>query len=647
MQNTDANLVDRFMLFASAILAIVLSLTFTDHSSAENAFSQSSVIEPPEGGVDVLSFGPENSVEFEARNVSGESQWINSDDTPFADVYRVKTDTRFSDPENIGVSIPINGSVSKGDVVLLSFWMRRPGAGGQPNNAYLYVDSAIGETSYRYNLSAYREWTQHVRSFEANQDFDPAESCFRMQLGEAGTVVQIADLRLVNYGNERDITTLPRSTIMYKGREEDAAWRKEALARIEQLRKGDLKITVVDAEDRPVSNAQVHVAMQQHAFGFGNAVNSEMLGADEIDFPINPKKNIVVTWEEAQKYREVVKKYFDRVTFEAELRPHVWKLLNTDEGSWKRKNRIFTENTIPWLIKNNITARGHYVAWAPMDFNSVEKEFVGNPEGHRAWLWEHMNDVLPATAGYVTEWDTINHIIGWGKHTYEIEYGGPEIYAEIMAEARRLAPHATHAINEGKVLPDGYKREPYKKIICFLNEQGQAPDIVGFMAHFGLTSLTPPEELLQVYDEFAEIAPRLQLSEFDVETGDDEQLQADYYRDVMIASFSHPNFVAIVQWGFWEKMHWKPAAALWREDWTIKPAGDAFVDLVANQWWTDEVTRTDNNGNSQLRGFLGDYQITATNGEMIKTVDTTLTSDGTELRVQLAKPKTIVHVLSN
>ena len=42
-------------------------------------------------------------------------------------------------------------------------------------------------------------------------------------------------------------------------------------------------------------------------------------------------------------------------------------------------------------------------------------------------------------------------------------------------------------------------------------------------------------------------------------------------RDVMIASFSHPNFIAIVQWGFWEKMHWKPAAALWREDWTLKP----------------------------------------------------------------------------
>ncbi len=47
-----------------------------------------------------------------------------------------------------------------------------------------------------------------------------------------------------------------------------------------------------------------------------------------------------------------------------------------------------------------------------------------------------------------------------------------------------------------------------KNIIRFLKEQGEPADVVGFMAHFDTTTLTPPEELLQVYDEFAEIAPR-------------------------------------------------------------------------------------------------------------------------------------------
>lgn len=618
-----------------AILPLLILATSVANCFAVDSLAQATVIVPPDGGIDVLSFGPNQEVEFQSHNVVAEAQWIEREDMPFANAYSIESDTRFSDPEHMRVRIPIKGSVGKGDVMLISFWMRRPGAGGQPNNAYLFVDAEPDSTSYQYNLSAYREWTQHVRSFVATQDFDSSKNCLRIHLGEAGTIVQIADLRLVNYGTDRDIATLPRSTIMYQGREKDAAWRKQALARIEKIRKGDLTITVVDANGRPVPDATVHVAMQQHAFGFGNAVESEVLGAEASDFPINPKNKIVVTWDEAQKYRQIVKKYFDRVTFESELRPHFWKMLKSDDAAWRRKNRIFTENTIPWLIKNNIAVRGHYIAWAPMDFNKGEKEFVGNPEGHRAWLWEHMADVLPATADFVTEWDTINHIIGWGNHTYEAEYGGAEIYAEILAEARRLAPQAMHAINEGKVLPDGYKREPYKEIIRFLNEQGQAPDIVGFMGHFGLTSLTPPAELLKVYDEFAEIAPRLQLSEFDVEAGDDDELQADYYRDVMIASFSHPNFVAIVQWGFWEKMHWKPAAALWREDWTLKPSGEAFVDLVANQWWTDETLTTDSQGQCQLRGFLGDYEIKARVDGTSQTIATTLDRSGTAVRLEM------------
>jgi GH35 family endo-1,4-beta-xylanase len=246
-----------------------------------------------------------------------------------------------------------------------------------------------------------------------------------------------------------------------------------------------------------------------------------------------------------------------------------------------------------------------------------------------------MADVLPRTSGFVTEWDTINHIVGWGKHTYEIEYGGLEIYADLMKEARRLAPNARHSINEGRVLPNGYKREAYKRVIRFLNEHGQAPDAVGFMAHFDVTTLTPPEELLEVFDDFAEIAPRLQLSELDVDAGDDEQLQADYFRDVLIASFSHPNFVGIVQWGFWESAHWKPAAALWRSDWSLKPSGEVFVDLVTRKWWTDEEITTDQGGKGQVRGFLGEYDVGVEYNGSTVSEKVLLKNGGTLVRVVL------------
>jgi GH35 family endo-1,4-beta-xylanase len=491
---------------------------------------------------------------------------------------------------------------------------------------------------YEFKFSAYRQWQQHVRAFKAPAGYDPSQGNIGFHLGDAGPAVEVADLRLVNYGADFDIERLPKSAVTYDGREADAPWRKAALDRIEKIRKGNLSVEVVDAEGRAVEGAKVVVEMQRHAFQFGNTVRSAILGATEDKLPLTKDingENVKVTAEDVRKYREVVRKYCSAVTFESELRPHVWKLQTGTNQVWREKFRVFSEEAVPWLQKNDIDIRGHYVAWGAIDYNAVEKQFIGNPEGHRKWLWEHMADVLPKTSGFVSEWDTLNHIVAWGKHTYEIEYGGLDIYTDIMKEARRLAPEATHAVNEGKVLPDGYKREPYKRVIRFLNDHGQAPDVVGFMAHFDITTLTPPEELLAVYDDFSEIAPRLQLSEFDVEAGDDEKLQADFYRDVMIATFSHPNFVGIIQWGFWENAHWKPHAALWRSDWSLKPSGEVFVDLVSKKWWTDEEITTDQDGNGQVRGFLGEYDVSVEYNGSTVTEKVLLEKGGTRVRLVL------------
>jgi len=76
-----------------------------------------------------------------------------------------------------------------------------------------------------------------------------------------------------------------------------------------------------------------------------------------------------------------------------------------------------------------------------------------------------------------------------------------------------------------------------------------------------------------------------------------------------------------VLWGFWEGRHWRPAAALWRKDWSIKPAGEAWVDLVFRQWWTDEVLTTDAQGVARTRAFFGTHRLSTPGDE--KTIDLT------------------------
>lgn len=596
------------------------------------------VIVPPEGGTKVATLVEKGKIRLNQKAGEAKGKWVGIAEKPFQKAYQVELVKSPKSAKDLQLLLPLETSIAKGDSVLLSFWVRRPKSAGEPGPASLYVQAGAGKKRYEFKFSPFRHWEQHVRAFKAPSDFEIKNGNVSLHLGAAGPVIEIADLQIINYGRDVALSDLPKSRVTYPGREKNAPWRKEALARIEKIRKADLEIEVVDAEGKPVPNAQVRVEMLKHSFRFGNTVNAHLLAAEEKEFPYTKTRNgeeFVTTWEEAQKYREVVRKYFNVVTFESEFRPHVWKLMKGDNARAKRNYRLLMDSALPWLQKHGIGVRGHYLSWGAMDFNAMEKEYVGNPEGHRKWLWEHMADVLSKTEGVVTEWDTINHIVAWGKHTYEKEYGSMDILAEIMAEARRLSPETTHAINEGKILPEGYKREPYKRVIRFLNEKGQAPDTVGFMAHFGLTSLTPPEELLKVYDDFAEIAPRLQLSEFDVEAGDDEELQADYYRDVMLASFSHPNFNAIVQWGFWENAHWKPHAALWRKDWSLKPAGKVFVDLVSKEWWTNGSGKTDANGVCRVRGFLGDYKVVIQSGERNTTVQTKLGQKGQKIRIQL------------
>jgi endo-1,4-beta-xylanase len=91
-------------------------------------------------------------------------------------------------------------------------------------------------------------------------------------------------------------------------------------------------------------------------------------------------------------------------------------------------------------------------------------------------------------------------------------------------------------------------------------------------------------------------------------------LQADYTRDLLTLAFSHPSVTAIMIWGFWEGRHWKPDAALWRRDWSIKPNGKVWTDLIMREWHSAGESVTDADGWISFRGFHGIYQIDAGTG---------------------------------
>ena len=295
--------------------------------------------------------------------------------------------------------------------------------------------------------------------------------------------------------------------------------------------------------------------MLRHQFTFGSAVAAKLLAADT---------------EDARKYRAVVREHYNKVVFENDLKWEPWDIAKSNKHRSFR--REWTDRAFNWLRENRIAVRGHYITWAPLKPHQLAK-YRGNGDRLRADLWDHMQDKLPDVGDQVTDWDVINHIVGWGE-TIESVVGTRDIYCDIVKRSRELVPkHVQLWINEGQVLPSGQRTEPYEAVTRYLIDHGATPDGIGFMGHFGAHAPTPPERLYEIFDRFARLSDNLQITELDVNVGQDEQLQADYLRDVMTIAFSHPNMRSIIMWGFWEGRHWKPDAALYRRDWSIKPAG--------------------------------------------------------------------------
>lgn len=66
---------------------------------------------------------------------------------------------------------------------------------------------------------------------------------------------------------------------------------------------------------------------------------------------------------------------------------------------------------------------------------------------------------------------------------------------------------------------------------------------------------TPPERVLQVFDDFAELGLRMSITEYDAQ-GAAPDIAADYMRDILICAFSHPAMHNFLMWGFWDGAHW-------------------------------------------------------------------------------------------
>jgi len=425
-----------------------------------------------------------------------------------------------------------------------------------------------------------------------------------------------------------------------------ADWKDDARDRIDEHRKARLNLRVERFNGTPVDGADVHVRMQRHAFGFGTAVSEQTFRWQAS--PDNPR------------YREVIRDGY-RAGPDGEFR-EMFSMATPENGlKWRNyedsdQDRP-TTRTIDELTDWGLDIRGHAMVWqqelsstgypgvTPDDVGQQLKYIADNPADPslparrdyvRGRINGHIADIGQQTYGTdsprpVAEWDVLNEPVNHRAYVEALDTSGtPYTKNTLMSDwfrrAKLVAPDAKLMLNDNAILSgqsDG-QRDTYHAIAQSLINQGAPLNGIGMQGHvFSHAQARSPQQVLQTLDRFGQLGVPLSITEFDIrgqsgwgDTSDEaDRAKGKYFRDFLIAAFSHESVDAFTLWGFWDD---DPGSeeVLFYPDWSLKPAGEAYVDLVLDEWWSDFAATSPETGWINRDAFRGEYVVDVTlNGQ--------------------------------
>jgi endo-1,4-beta-xylanase len=517
---------------------------------------------------------------------------------------------------NVQATFKSTAQVKRGDMMLARFAIRSIYAKQESGDGvvYFFINQGIApfERNIIVDISIGPEWKTMDIPFIAQHDMAPGEGIIGFSFGALAQKVEIANVEVLNFENNVTLDKLPITRFTYQGREENAAWRKAALQRIDEIRTASLQIKIVDANGKPVKGATVHVNLVQQEFIWGTAANEALLGND---LPNSPN------------YRKYLKEFFNTAVIENGYKAETWQA--------KPEKKEETMRAFEWLEQNGFRQRGHNAVWPGWKFNSALFKTTAETDTakFRLMVEEDIRSKMLAIKGRVIAWDVINEPL---HERHFQKYLPADIEVQWFKLAKELDPKAQLFINEYAMLNSIYSPKNIKEYldtIASLRKAGAPIEAIGVQGHVGRQPRNPAQVITDL-DLFIQTGLPVQITEFDINSPD-EQLQADYTRDFLIACYSHPVIMGFNLWGFWQGAHWKPDAAMVRNDWTEKPNAAVWREWVTKKWKTNVSATSTKKGEVNIRGHLGKYEISVTHNGKLKKVNYKLTKASQPLLITI------------
>ena len=425
-----------------------------------------------------------------------------------------------------------------------------------------YIPSILSKT---YSIQT--DWLWYYIPYKC--DKGSKQVCLSLKVGVTKPqTLQIAKAYWYKFDDSTDLKSLPNTKISYPGRKSDAQWRKDAFARIEKYRKGDFTLKLLN-NTTLLQNVKVHIKLKHHKFGFGLGITPNFFD----------KGN--------EKKLQDVLNSFNSIAITNELK---WPF-------YKYKHCIiYIEKVMEWARQNDMKVRAHNMVWGSwrnMPPN-IEK-LKDDPEKLKETVLAHVKKMSIETPPIVYQWDVINEPFTEKDLTTVL---GDDILLDILKTAKENNPNFKSYINDYGVISGTHKlhQDGFYNILKKLIEKNAPLDGIGLEAYYGSFPIAP-SEILKRLDRYNTLGKEMYLTEFNMST-EDQELFADYTKDLLILMFSYPTMTGFACW-----------VDMWLPDGTQTKALQNWTELVTKTWDTDITATTDSNGIIKFRGFKGSYNI--------------------------------------
>jgi endo-1,4-beta-xylanase len=390
-------------------------------------------------------------------------------------------------------------------------------------------------------------------------------------------------------------------------------------------RTGEVTVTVLGPDRRPLADRDVTVAQQRHAFAFGN------IGFDFVELVGGPDP---AGAEEVEGFGGATRLSLERLgdlwlgLFNTATLPFYWGRYEPRRGAPDAERLT---KTARWLAGRGVTVKGHPLVW-----HTVQPPWLlglGLDEVERLQR-DRIRDLAAGFAGLIDTWDAINEAVIMPVFANGDNAITPLARARGRIHMVRMAFEEARAANPAVtlVLNDFDLTSAYECLIEGVLAAGIRIDAIGLQTHMH-QGYRGEEYMGNMLDRFARYGLPLHMTESTLVSGhlmpaeikdlndyripewpstpEGEARQADeivrHYRSLV----AHPAVQSINYWGLTDDGAWLGApVGLVRADGSRKPSYDALAALIKGEWWLPPTgMRTDAGGDVTVRGFFGDYTV--------------------------------------